>query len=188
VNDLVEVYHSIDRIDICVLNSIFRNMWDFEYIPVHAIIRDCTLNDDRLEQILKKLSGMGIVENKYHEYFGTRFTFKGLSVFSLKGLVTKGVISRMGNILGEGKESVVFNALNDRNKELVVKFHRVGYPSFKKVKEKRNYGTLHVTVLTVRSARREYSAFKRLYGYVSVPKPVIWYFLSSIPLIMSVSA
>ncbi len=174
MNDLLEAYHRIDRTDTCVLSSIFRNMWDFEYVPLHAIIRDCAFKEERLELILKKLSSMGIVENKYDEYLGTRFTFKGLSVFSLKRLVMKGIISKMGNILGEGKESVVFNALNDRNEELAVKFHRVGYPSFKKVREKRNYGTLHITVLTVRSAKREYSALKRLYGYVSVPEPIFF--------------
>ena len=174
MNDLLSVYQKLDRIDECILNAIFRNMWDFEYVPSHAITRECNISEERLEIFLKRLSGLGMVENKYHEYLGTSFTFKGLSVFSLKRLVRKNVISMLGKILGEGKESVVFNALNDVNDEFAVKFHRVGYPSFKKVKKKRDYGSLHYTVLTVRSAKREFQALRRLYGYASVPRPIAW--------------
>ncbi len=174
MHDLIDSYLKVERMDECILNAVFRNMWDFEYVPVHAITRECRIDEEKLENLLKKLSSLGILENKHTEYLGTGFTFKGLSVFSLKRLVRKGSVSMIGNILGEGKESVVFNALNDRNEELVVKFHRVGYPSFKKVREKRDYGTLHHTVLTVRSARKEYRALRRLYGYASVPKPVAW--------------
>ncbi len=174
MKDLPEIYYAIERIDECIINAIFNNMWDFEYVPSHAIVRECNLNDEKLEQYLKKLSGMGILENKYTEYLGTRLTFKGLSVMSLKRLVRKNAVSMLGKILGEGKESVVYNAIDDFGEELVIKFHRVGYPSFKKVKEKRDYGTLHYAVLTVRSAKREFRALKKLYGYASVPKPVAW--------------
>lgn len=171
---MIDIYRAIDRKDECILNAIFENMWDFEYVPVHVFIRECGMSEEKVERILKRLAGMKVVENKYTEYLGSSFTFKGLSVYSLKRLVRRNVIGMLGKIMGEGKESVVFNAMSDRYGEVVVKFHRVGYPSFKKVREKRDYGTLHYTVLTVRSARREFSALKRLYGYVSVPRPVAW--------------
>lgn len=174
MQDIIEVYSALDRRDECILNAIFENMWDFEYVPVHVFIRECGMSEERIEVILKKLAGMRVVENKYTEYLGSSFTFKGLSIYSLKRLVRRNVISMLGKIMGEGKESVVYNALSEKEGEVVVKFHRVGYPSFKKVKEKRDYGTLHYTVLTVRSAKREFNALKRLYGYVSVPKPIAW--------------
>ncbi|WP_456370930.1 serine/threonine-protein kinase RIO2 [Geoglobus sp.] len=174
MQDIVEVYRAIDRRDECVLNAIFENMWDFEYVPVHVFLRECGMSEEKIETILRRLAGMRIVENKYTEYLGSSFTFKGLSVYSLKRLVRRNVISMLGKIMGEGKESVVFNAMSERHGEVVVKFHRVGYPSFKKVKEKRDYGTLHYTVLTVRSAKREFHALRRLYGHVSVQKPVAW--------------
>ncbi|MBE8539235.1 RIO1 family regulatory kinase/ATPase [Geoglobus acetivorans] len=174
MQDLIELYRGLDRKDECILNAIFDNMWDFEYVPVHAIARECGISEEKIELALKKLGGMRITENKYTEYLGASFTFKGLSVFSLKRLVNKNAVSMLGNIMGEGKESVVYNAMSERYGEVVVKFHRVGYPSFKKVKEKRDYGSLHYTVLTVRSAKREYNALKKLYGYASVPQPVAW--------------
>jgi len=174
VQDIVEVYSALSRKDECIMNAIFENMWDFEYVPVHVFIRECGMSEEKVEGLLRRLAGLRLVENKYTEYLGASFTFKGLSVFSLKRLVRRNVIDMLGKIMGEGKESVVFNALSERHGEVVVKFHRVGYPSFKKVKEKRDYGTLHYTVLTIRSAKREFQALKKLYGYASVPRPIAW--------------
>lgn len=170
----MEIYRSLDNRDICILQAIFDNMWDFQYVPIHVISRQCGIEEEKLEGNLKKLGSIGVVSNKYTEYIGTAFTLKGLSVFSLKRLVMRDVISMLGNKIGEGKESIVYNAISEKFGEVVVKFHRVGYQSFKKVKEKRDYGTLHNTVLTVRSAKREYNALKKLFGYVSVPRPVAW--------------
>jgi len=174
VHDLAEVYKKVDSMSDCVMRAIFNNMWDFEYVPIHVFERECRFSQEKIEAVLKRLSDLRLVEKKVEEYIGASFTFKGLSVFSLKMLVKRDVIEMLGRIMGEGKESVVYNALSKKHGEVVVKFHRVGYPSFKKVKEKRSYGTLHYTVLTVRSAKREFTALKRLYGYVSVPKPVDW--------------
>lgn len=172
--DLIETYKKVDRKSECVMDAIFENMWDFEFVPTHAIARHCGISEEKVEPILKRLASMKLVENKYTEYIGSSFTFKGLSVYSLKRLVRRNVIDMLGKLMGEGKESVVFNCFSERYGELVLKFHRVGYPSFKKVKEKRDYGTLHYTVLTVRSAKREFTALKRLYGSISVPKPIAW--------------
>ena len=173
MKDLANVYLSLKKLDWKILGSIFKNMWDFEYVPSHAIIRETNLSEEELEAKLKRLASMRLVENKYTEYLGTAFTFKGLSVYSLKRLVTAGKVEQLGSLIGEGKESVVYTVIS-QGKEAVLKFHRVGYPSFKKVKEKRDYGTLHYTVLTVRSARREFQTLKKLYKRVSVPRPIAW--------------
>jgi len=171
--ELVEVYSKIDNKGWCILEAVFKNMWDFEFVPAHAITRECRINEETLEVFLKRLSSLKILENKYSEYLGTSFTFKGLSVYSLKKLVLKGLVEMLGNIMGEGKESVVYTAIA-KGEEVVLKFHKTGYSSFKKVKEKRDLGTLHSTVLMVRSAKREYKALKKLFGKVSVPKPISW--------------
>ncbi len=171
--DLIEIYRKIDRIAECVLDAIFENMWDFEFVPIHAITRHCGMNESKAESILRRLASLKLVENKYTEYVGACFTFKGLSVYSLRRLVRRNVVDMLGKLMGEGKESVVFNCFSERYGEVVLKFHRIGY-QFRKVKEKRDYGSLHYTVLTVRSAKREFTALKKLYGAVSVPKPIAW--------------
>ncbi len=173
MKDLAEVYLSLKKLDWKILGAVFKNMWDFEYVPSHAIIREVNLTEEELEGKLKRLASLRLLENKYTDYLGTAFTFKGLSVYSLKRLVERGKVEQLGSLIGEGKESVVYAVISN-GEEAVLKFHRVGYPSFKKVKEKRDYGTLHYTVLTVRSAKREFQALKKLYGKVSVPKPIAW--------------
>ncbi len=176
--DIVEPYLRMSKTGWMVLRAIFRNMWDYEYVPAYIIARDAKMSQEKVEMLLKKLADEGLVTNKYTEYLGSSFTFIGLSVYSLYLQVKKGRVSRMGKLMGEGKESVVYNCMSrsgaEEDGEAVIKFHRVGYPSFKKVKEKRDYGTLHFTVLTVRSARNEYQALKKLYGKVSVPRPISW--------------
>ena len=138
------------------------------------IAKRTKMNQEKVEAMLRTLSDERIVVNKQLTYFGTTFTFLGLSLYSLWRFVRKGDISMLGKKMGEGKESTVYNCMSEKYGESVVKFHRVGYPSFKKVKEKRDYGTLHFAVLAIRSARNEFKALRRLYGYVSVPKPYGW--------------
>ena len=172
--DIVEAYSRVGKNGWKVLSSIFRRMWDFEFVPSELIAKDTGLPEEKVEVILRGLAGDGIVTVKQLSYLGAAFTFFGLSLYSLKRLVRKGEISMIGSKMGEGKESMVYNAMSEKYGEVIVKFHRVGYPSFKRVKEKRDYGTLHFTVLTVRSARNEFRALRKLAGFVSVPKPYAW--------------
>ncbi len=168
------MYKKISKNGWKVLSSIFHYMWEYEFVPSELIAKRSGLPQEKVESILRKLAGEGVLTTKQLSYFGAAFTFFGLSLFSLKRLVSKGVISMIGNKMGEGKESMVYNAISDKYGEVIIKFHRVGYPSFKKVKEKRDYGSLHFTVLTVRSARNEFRVLKKLVGFVSVPKPYGW--------------
>ena len=180
--DIIGPYLRMPKPGWLVLRAIFRNMWEYEYVPAYIIARDAKMSENKVETLLKRLADEGLVSNKYTEYLGTSFTFLGLSVYSLHLQVKKGRILKIGKLMGEGKESVVYNCIagskwdkqGGNGEEAVIKFHRVGYPSFKKVKEKRDYGTLHFTVLTVRSARNEYNALRKLYGKVPVPRPISW--------------
>ncbi len=172
--DVVEAYGKISKNGWRILSAIFHHMWDYEYIPSEVIAKSAGIPQEKAESIMRAMAGDGILTIKQLSYFGAAFTFFGLSLYSLRRLVNKGIISMIGSKMGEGKESMVYNAMSDKYGEVIVKFHRVGYPSFKKVKEKRDYGNLHFTVLTVRSARNEFRVLRRLAGFASVPKPYGW--------------
>ncbi len=172
--DFAEKFKSMSKLKWKVLDAIFKNMWDYKYVPAEVIAKTAQINPDKMEAILKALKDENLVENKYTEYLGSAFTYLGLSLYSLWRLVRSDKVSMLGKKMGEGKESIIFNCYSERYGECVLKFHKVGYSSFKKVKEKRDYGTLHFTVLMVRSAKNEFKALKKLYGYVSVPKPYDW--------------
>ncbi len=156
-----------------VMDGIFKNMWDYKYVPVEIISRDSDVEEKKVERVLKELSNEGLVELKQTEYTGGAFTFLGLSLYSLKRFVRRDLVTMLGKKMGEGKESMVYNCISKWG-EAVIKFHKVGYTSFKKVREKRDYGDLHYTVLMIRSAKNEFNALKKLHGKVSVPKPYGW--------------
>jgi RIO kinase 2 len=168
---LAEKFKRMSKIKWMVLDGIFKNLLDYKYVPVEVISRDSGVDQHKLERILKSLSDEKLIEIKYTEYLGSAFTFLGLSLYSLWRFVKKGYVSMIGEKMGEGKESMVYNCYSDAFGELVIKFHKVGYSSFKRVREKREYGNLHYTVLMIRSARNEYKALKKLYEKVNVPKP-----------------
>jgi len=172
--DFAEKFKKVSKLKWKALDAIFKNMWDYKFVPAEVIAKTAGIDLDKIEGLLKSLKDEKLVENKYTEYLGSAFTFLGLSLYSLWRLVRSDKVSMLGKKMGEGKESVIYNCYSEKFGECVLKFHKVGYTSFKKVKEKRDYGTLHFTVLMVRSARNEFRALKKLYGYVSVPKPYDW--------------
>jgi len=171
--DIVGLYKKMGKHSWRVLNAIFKHMWDYEFVPLQIIASDAKISEDKARNILRYLSDMKIVVNKQTEYEGSSFTFLGLSLYSLYRLVKSGEISMIGKVMGEGKESVIFNCYSDVYGECVLKFHKIGYSSFKKVKEKRSYGNLHFSVLAVRSAKNEFKALKKLKG-LAVPDVYAW--------------
>lgn len=171
--NLAELYGKMGRHSWRILDAIFRNLWDYEYVPLQLITSYSRIGEEKARNILRYLSDLRIVQNRQKDYEGSTFTFLGLSLYSLHRLVRSGKISAIGKVMGEGKESAVFNCYSEKYGECVVKFHKVGHTSFKKVKEKRDYGDLHFSVLAIRSARNEYNALKKLEG-LSVPKAWAW--------------
>ncbi|MBO8182971.1 MAG: serine/threonine protein kinase [Archaeoglobus sp.] len=171
--DLHEQYRKIRKIEWKVINAIFSEMWNYKYVPSDLISKKARLNEEETLKALKSLGGMGIVENKVVSYLGSSLTFKGITLFSLKRLVDRGKLDMLGSKMGEGKESVVYNCYSEKFGECALKFHKLG-ATFRKIREKRDYGDLHLSVLTVRSAGKEYRALRRLFGIAKVPEPLGW--------------
>ena len=170
---LAEKFKSVRDVAWRVMDGIFKNMWDYKFVPVEIIARDSKVEEHKVERVLKGLADEKLAEVKQTEYLGGAFTFLGLSLYSLHRFVKRDMVTMLGKNMGEGKESMIYNCMSKWG-EAVIKFHKVGYPSFKRVREKRDYGDLHYTVLMVRSAKNEFNALKKLHGKVSVPKPYGW--------------
>ncbi len=170
--DLTSLYHRLGKNSWKILDAIFRNLWNYKYVPLNVISNFSRVNEEKTRRILKSLGDDGIVINKQTEYEGATLTFSGLSLYSLHLLVESGHVKAIGKKMGEGKESLVYNCISKQG-EAVIKFHRLGYQSFKKVVEKRDYGNLNFLVLSIRSAKREFSALKKLHG-LAVPEAYSW--------------
>lgn len=171
--DLHSQYKRIRKLEWKIINAIFAEMWNYKYVPSDLISKKAKVSEEETLRALKSLGGMGVVENRVVSYFGSSLTFNGITLFSLKRLVEKGKLDMLGKKMGEGKESVVYNCYSEKFGECVLKFHKLG-AMFRRVRDKRDYGDLHLSVLTVRSAGREYRALKKLFGVAKVPEPFGW--------------
>lgn len=170
--DIPSLYSKLGRNSWKILGAIFKNLWNYKYIPLNVISSSAKVNEEKTRRILKALGDEGIVLNKQTEYEGATLTFSGLSLYSLYLLVESGQVNAIGKKMGEGKESLVYNCIS-KQREAVIKFHRLGYQSFKKVVEKRDYGNLNFLVLSIRSAKREFSSLRKLRG-LAVPEAYAW--------------
>lgn len=171
--DLHEDYKRMRKTEWKVVDAIFNEMWNYKYVPSDLISKKAKLSDEETLKALRSLGGAGVVENKIVSYLGSNLTFKGITLFSLKKLVEKGKLDMLGKKMGEGKESVVYNCYSEKFGECILKFHKLG-ATFRRIREKRDYGDLHLSVLTVRSAKREYQALRRLFGIAKVPEAFGW--------------
>ncbi|MEZ0393550.1 MAG: RIO1 family regulatory kinase/ATPase [Desulfurococcaceae archaeon] len=130
---------------------------------------------DTLYLSLVKLAKLKLVRT-YLTARGRLFTltYRGLDVLALKHFVDSGVLSAIGDRVGVGKESDIFEALGPRGERLAVKFMRLGRTSFRRVRVKRDWGDEARTWLELSkaAAAREYDALKKLHSLgLSVPRP-----------------
>jgi RIO kinase 2 len=107
-------------------------------------------------------------------YDGYALVFGGYDALALATLTNKGTISALGSQIGEGKESVVHDALGLG--PVAIKFHRVGGRSFSSARLNRDYmpeeGHCPWLIASRKSAEREYEALTALHTKVSVPLPI----------------
>ncbi|VDP34406.1 unnamed protein product [Soboliphyme baturini] len=104
---------------------------------------------------------------------GYRLTNLGYDYLALISLALHGTVLSVGNQIGVGKES----ANDEQHEDLVLKLHRLGRTSFRKLKEKRDYHKRrsHISWLYLSrlAATKEYAFMKVLYDHeFAVPKPV----------------
>jgi len=112
--------------------------------------------------IMKKSSGFGLA-------------MAGLDVIALKMLADRNIVEAMGNSIGVGKESDVFEAITPCNEKRAIKFYRIGRISFRDIQRKRNWQFLskadskslqqrhrHWLMVNIEAAKREYDALLRL--------------------------
>ncbi|KAF7634594.1 Histone deacetylase [Meloidogyne graminicola] len=117
-------------------------------------------------------------EMYYHpSYDGFRLTTLGYDFLALRALSAREVVGSIGNQIGVGKEADVYVGADPMLKDLVLKFHRLGRTSFRKIKEKRDYhrhrhfcSWLYLSRL---AAFKEFAFLNALYSHdFPVPKPI----------------
>ncbi len=165
---LREEIGEVTSVEFKTLKAVYSFSGDYSYVPL-TLIQNRVKGD--VESLTRSLAGKKLVQRRRKDYDGVRLTFKGLSALAIKSLSERNILQSIGSVVDTGKESVIYDGLSEMGKEVIIKFHRIGAPSFKKVKEKREYYTHNWITLSSISARREYKCLKRLSGEVNVPAP-----------------
>jgi RIO kinase 2 len=176
VENLAYLFLGLSKEDLSVLRAVEAGMRDHEWVPLPEIARSCGLSERRSEFRLASLSQKKLVFIENLHYQGYQIGFGAYDLLALADLVEKGIVTGLGNQVGVGKESVVYEGLGDG--PLIIKLHRQGQTSFKHVRRARGHlrdlprsSWLHAASL---AARHEFRVMGRLYGAVSIPQPVAY--------------
>jgi RIO kinase 2 len=169
-----EHIRSLHRYELRILSIIERWMKRYSWVPLEQIKNSIGLSESETSFRLSKLIGWGMVRFNAVPYDGYALVFGGYDALALHALTKRGTVSALGSLIGEGKESVVHEALGLC--PVAIKFHRVGLRSFSSARTNREYmpeeGHYPWIFASSRSAEREFAALTALHPKVSVPVPV----------------
>ena len=139
VNIALREFRQLEPEDLHLMQAIEKQMKNYEHTPKDAIRKNAKLPLSEIEYRLPLLIKKGLLQGWKGKYIGYHLTMAGNDTLAINALVKDDVIKAFGKQLGVGKESDVYEALNSNEKQVVLKFHRIGRTSFKKTKIKRNY-------------------------------------------------
>jgi RIO kinase 2 len=160
--------------EIRILLVLERLMRRYRWVPLDTIKKALGLSESEVLYRLSHLMEKGLVRFDAVPYEGYSLVFQGYDTLALISLSKKGTVKALGSLIGEGKESVVYEALGIS--QLALKFHHVGQRSFHSIRVSRDYlpdeGHCPWLLASRLSADREYEALRLLHPVVSVPLPV----------------
>ncbi len=169
-----ERIRTLNKYEKSILNSLERGMKRYEWVPLEQIKTATKLSESEVNYRLARLIEWGMVRFNPVPYDGYALVFGGYDTLALSTLTRNGTISALGSRIGEGKESVVYEALGLG--PVAIKFHRVGQRSFSSARLNRDYmpegGHCPWLIASRLSAEREYQALTALHPKVSVPLPI----------------
>jgi len=169
-----EHIRTLNKYEKTILLALERGMKHYSWVPLDQLKTTTKLAESEINYRLSRLIAWGMVRFNPVPYDGYALVFGGYDTLALATLSRKGTISALGTQIGEGKESVVYDALGLG--PVAIKFHRVGGRSFSSARLNREYmpeeGHCPWLVASRRSAEREYEALTTLHPKVSVPLPI----------------
>jgi RIO kinase 2 len=165
---------TLNKYERSLLLALERGMKHYSWVPLEQLKTATKLSESEINYRLSRLIAWGMVRFNPVPYDGYALVFGGYDTLALTTLTRKGTISALGTLIGEGKESVVYDALGLG--PVAIKFHRLGQRSFSSVRLNREYmpeeGHCPWLIASKKSAEREYLALTTLHPDVSVPLPI----------------
>ncbi len=132
-----ERIRTLNKYEKTILNALERGMKRCAWMPLEQIKAVTGLSESEINYRLSRLIGWGMVRFNPVPYDGYALVFGGYDTLALLTLTRNGTISALGSKIGEGKESVVYEALGLG--PVAIKLHRVGQRSFSSARLNREY-------------------------------------------------
>eukprot|EP00854_Cymbomonas_tetramitiformis_P002976 gene2976-3792_t len=157
-----------------VLTAVEMGMKNHELVPAPLVESIAGLKHGGAYRQVQELLRNKLVHHDSKHYDGYRLTYMGYDFLALKSLLNRGVITGVGRQIGVGKESDIFEVVNEEGETLALKLHRLGRTSFRAVKNKRDYlkhrQNFNWLYLSRLAALKEF-AFMRALGENGFPVP-----------------
>jgi len=159
-----DILMELGKQDFRILQSIEVGMRTAEYVSLDTIVVFSKLTLDTIVNHIDSLHHNDLIYRWKGHFTGYQLTHHGYDVLAFRALSERNSIVAIGRELGKGKESDVFLAFSEKQKDLVAKIHRVGRPSFKRSKKLRGYvgkrGHINWLYKSRLSAEREFEGLK----------------------------
>jgi len=135
----VNILRYIEKDTFRTLVAVEMGMKNHEIVPVQLINAIAGLKKGGGYKHIRELLKHKLVHHDNSKYDGYRLTPLGYDFLAIKAFTMRNRISGVGRRIGVGKESDVYEVVNDEGRHMAMKLHRLGRTSFKAVKNKRDY-------------------------------------------------
>ncbi|PTD93739.1 serine/threonine protein kinase [archaeon SCG-AAA382B04] len=177
LDKVVENFKSIEDKGFKVLRGIETGMKTYHWVPIDEVSTFSGLPLEEVRYRLDRLDKFELIEGKKIGNKRFKLNFNGYDALALNVFANRDSIDSIGGEVGFGKEAEVRKAKWKGN-EVIVKFHREGKVSFRKIKKERDYlgDRKHFSSMLIAklAAKREYEVLDELSSDVRVPEPFDW--------------
>lgn len=169
-----------------VLTAVEMGSKNHEVVPTDLIAQISSLRHAGISKLLSSLLKRKLVARVQNNvYDGFRLTYGGYDYLAVRALSKRRTLYAVGNQIGIGKESDIYIVSNEEGERRVLKIHRLGRISFRKIKEKRDYMGKRKSAswmyMSRLAAEKEY-AFMQVRGALSPRSSMHTAFLFPLPL------
>ena len=165
----------LSKDDYRVLQAVEIGMRNHELVPVDLIGTIAKLRHGGSHKILSTLLRHKLIAHDAQKYNGYRLSYLGYDILALRSFLSRGTITSVGGQIGVGKESDIFEALDENGDEVVLKIHRLGRTSFRTVRKNRDYlgnkSKVNWLYLSRLAATKEFAFMQALHAH-EFPTPV----------------
>jgi len=138
LENIPEIFRSITNKEFSVLTAIENKMKFYEWVPIGEIVNFKGFELKEVEYLLPNLAYNKLIHRNIRAYEGYKIYFEAYNLLALNAFVKRGSVNALGEVIGIGKESYVFDATGGLiDRRVAIKFHREGKSSFRHVREKR---------------------------------------------------